>query len=1070
MPAVIRVSLKTSPTGVPVPPTTEGVSRNDLRKGYEVTCTSVHTETSYSWSLSFAPETSGPEDTEPDTNAYARVNSNASLSSTTAQQTKFVVDNEGSYLVRLVTDAGLGTEDVQFVRLRVMTVFGELFLISAGERRDESGVIPVDVSAQGWANEQNSNIQRLMLLVRRLSMSGRVLYVDANRGRKYSDSSVQPNDPTNIIRMPGPETGREDETGMRTACEGFADFSSITAAMAYAATCAARGETPLSADDPYIIKVAPGVYQEDLTLIPHVHLIADTNGEVILTDFGTAQMNGATVYTTANPGAHHTYTGSSVDDFLLLRGIGFLNGYDKTEPIFHQRGGFLMFEGCQMIQGGAHATQGPIILAEKNGAIPPAVILKDSLSYMETGNAALYSIIMADIGVVYGLNSNIMGDSAVLFNSNFQDDPDGGEVRFDKCWVRAMTLNGYIFRGLPGTFVSNESEFDNEDTTVNPNLAFELADTSGVLAGPGLVGYDANISINNSAILQDIRVRTDQTLGDVNFYPASIRLGGSYIFPTGAPNEWTPTTRGESLLYDNAYTDPLYPVSPLTVLPTNKVQNAIDMLVGAALPLGAVPYYSLDSAYDGLADLQPITYGDGLGRRIVADAGAVQISGAESPADKWLEDTALKGGLQIEGNLDIGPFVSGSPNGALDNLGSEINLRPGTWSGASMISLGRSVDPNDLAGSATHRAFPGGFIMGGNPNAMNATDGHAPFNLHLRTRNNYESDTDELGRIVLNGGEAYPNLGSVGSGSDTQGGHVYVQGGTCYQPSGGAPFSELGGHIWLAPGMTMDAASIGSGTTASKIRICLLDENVTWATLQAAGPFVPGGSGVFYLSGPNGMEHFQVSAGDALADVINTVNLSSYQFIAQDAGGGVLEIMSLTPGPNGDVLFVASNPASLNTNLGDLQVATGATFTPGAYSKYVDIGCTDTDELTVFGDLHATGDITAGGTCCGGGGGGPVYEAVNFAVGPNPYLLNVNTTIAGIRNPGALPGRTAVLPAAAPVGHEMTLKDETATAGAAPVTIVDALLRPIEGLPALLLNVNGQSYTIYFNGTQWFII
>jgi len=1066
MPAIIRVTLKTSPTGVPIGPMTEGTSRNDLRKGYEVTCTSVHSAVSYSWQLSFTPETSGPEAAAPDADAYTREDSTANLTSTVTQQTKFTVDNEGAYLIRLVTDAGEATEDVQFVRLRVKTTFAELFLISAGERRDESGTIPADVSAQGWANEQNSNLQRLMLLVRRASMSGRVLYVDHNRGRSYT-SPIEPNDPTNIVRMPGPETGREDETGMRIACEGFADFSSINLAITYAENCVSRGEAPLDEFNPYIIKIAPGAYQEDLRLIPHVHLIADTPGEVVVTEPNPGQMIGVAIFPTTNPGAHHFFTGTNPGDFVVLRGIELLNFAPSTEPVLRHIGGLMLFDRCNVVQTGA-ATGA--IVSEANGALPPQIFFRDSFVYAQVDDPTNYAVTMTDIGVIYGLRSNIWGDSGVRYNTNFQDDPDGAEVRFEQSWVRAMAVNGYAFRGLPGIFYGTNCEFDGEETSVNPLLAFELADTSGVLAGVGAVSYDVQIFLNNTRVEEDISVRTKQTSNTVGFYPSSIRFGGDYIFPTGAPDEWEPLTRGESLLYDNAYVDPVDPVGGVPgLLPTNKVQNAIDMLVGAALPLGTSPYYSLDSAYDGLDSLQPLTYGDGAGRTITADAGAVQIGGAETPVEDWLEDEVLTGGLQVEGNVDIGPFVSGAPNGALDNLGSEINLRPGTYAGAASMSLGRSVVSNDFAASGTHRGLPAGLIMGGNPNAMNATDGHAPFNLHLRTRNNYESDTDELGRIVLGGGESYPDFGSVGSG-DTLGGSVYVQGGTCYQPSGAAPFPALGGTIFLAPGMATNLAD----STASTIRVCLLDNTISWASLDAANPFVAGGSGVFYVGGLNGVERFLVDAADDLNALVTRINLSSYQFVASNQGGA-LRLRSLTPGPNGDVLFIASEPPTLNTaNLGELRVASGATFTPGDYNKYVDIGCTDTDELTIFGDLHATGDITAGGSCCGGGGGGPtlVYQKIDCTLlPPPPFAVPVTATarLVGMFNPVALPGYAVVLPTPPPPGREVTIKDESLNAGLAPFAILPGGPETIDGAPVVMVAVNGQAIRLYSDGLNWFI-
>jgi len=1068
MPAVIRVSLKTSPTGVPVGLPTEGESRNDLRKDYEVTCTSVHGATTWSWQLSFAPESSGPLGTAPPVDSYSRVDSTANLSSTVTQQTKFVVDNEGAYLVRLVVDAGLPTEDVQFVRLRVKTAFAELFLIAAGERRDESGVIPVDIDPQGWANEQNSNIQRLMLLVRRASMSGRVLHVDANIGRSFDPMNPPtPNDPNTIIRMPGPETGRLDETGMRIACEGFGDFSSIQAGINYAADCVSRGEAPLDSFNPYFIKIAPGFFQEDLVLVPHVHLIADIEAFGLPTEPEIALMIPVGIMNTNVPGAHHEFTAIQQDDICILRGIFFTNTTDTTEPIFHQQGGLLVFDKSSIIQSGADPVQGPLILSELVAPdIFPGIMLIDSFAYMQTSDPALHAFVMADPGVFYARDSNLWGDTTVLFNSNFVNTPFGGEVRFENSVVRSMTSGGYAFRGLPGNFVCVDSEFDNEDLpTPTPILSFELVDTAGVSALAGAVGYDVTLDISTSDILGDLNTQTDQTTGDVNLHPSSLRVSGEYLFPTGAPTEWTPRTNSTSVFYDSAYVDPLEPVGAPTTLPTNKVQNAIDMLVGAALPNPTPPYYSLNTAYDGLMNLLPITYGDGDGREITADAGAIKIGGAVTPLTDWLTDQVLTGGLQAEGNVDLGPMVDSTPPiGALDNLGSEINLRPGTFAGVAMMSMGRSSVP--LGFSSDHRGFPGGIIMGGNPNAMNATGGHVPFNLHLRTRNNYDSDTGELGSVVVQGGDSYSDsTGSIGA-PGTKGGSVYIQGGVCLQRS--APGAEEGGFIFLAPGAANSSPFVGAWTP-SKIRIVKPGDE-TGSILTAGAAFVPGGEGTFYLSGLNGVEQFSVSAGDVLADVVTTINQTSYQFLASTSGGK-LRLVSVARGPNSDVLFVASDPGTLNTvNLGELRVGSGATFTPGTYLTYVDIGCTDTDELTVYGDIHATGDITAGGSCCGGGGGsGWLYEIVDFSVGPSPFPLNLNTTTAGIRNPGALPGQSVVLPAAAVPGQEVTLKDETGNAGIAPVMIVDALLRPIEGLPGLLMNVNGQAYRVYFTGGSWFI-
>lgn len=128
---------------VPAKPTVDGASRDDLSVGDVVTLTSIDAATTYTWDLVFIPEGS----------AATVVGSGVSVS--------FTADLVGPYLVRLVVDIGLATEDVQYVRLRALTTSLGLKLVAAGERRDSTGVIPVDVDTGGWANEQNYNLQTL---------------------------------------------------------------------------------------------------------------------------------------------------------------------------------------------------------------------------------------------------------------------------------------------------------------------------------------------------------------------------------------------------------------------------------------------------------------------------------------------------------------------------------------------------------------------------------------------------------------------------------------------------------------------------------------------------------------------------------------------------------------------------------------------------------------------------------------------------------------------------------------------------------------------------------------------
>lgn len=121
-------------------------SRDDLEVADVVTVQSLDAATSYAWSLVFVPDGSA---------------ATFSGSLIAVSPGSFTVDLVGSYLVRLIVDAGLSTESTQYVRLRALTAELGLKLVAAGERRDETGVVPVDADAEGWANEQNFNLQTL---------------------------------------------------------------------------------------------------------------------------------------------------------------------------------------------------------------------------------------------------------------------------------------------------------------------------------------------------------------------------------------------------------------------------------------------------------------------------------------------------------------------------------------------------------------------------------------------------------------------------------------------------------------------------------------------------------------------------------------------------------------------------------------------------------------------------------------------------------------------------------------------------------------------------------------------
>ncbi len=191
----------------------DGASRDDLVIGDLVEVRSINTG-SYQWSIAFKPEGSA-----------AVFSSTGTEQAVTQNPGTFTVDVDGPYLIRLVLIDGTGTTE-QFVRLRALTAFADLKLVAAGERYDTVSV-PVDATFDGWADEQNFNLNTLLGLTKTVTSSGRVVYVDADGG----------------------------------------DYTSIQSAIDHAV-----GQGPTSAQQ-WVVLVRPGTYQEDLTFAPYVHVL-----------------------------------------------------------------------------------------------------------------------------------------------------------------------------------------------------------------------------------------------------------------------------------------------------------------------------------------------------------------------------------------------------------------------------------------------------------------------------------------------------------------------------------------------------------------------------------------------------------------------------------------------------------------------------------------------------------------------------------------------------------------------------------------------------------------------------
>lgn len=518
-----------------------GASRDDLRAGDTITLTQVGgVATTYAWSIAFKPE-------DKDRNPSA-----ATLAGNVfgPGPVTFVVDNEGPYLIRLVIDAGLPTQDEQYVRLRYDTFFGDLKLVAAGERRDGTGIIPVDVSAEGWANDQNFNLNRLLCLIQHVSASGRIIYVDANRGK---DNLGPQNDPS--------------------VAEGYADFSSINSAILAAETDADyNGGIPPSATQPVILAVRPGFYEEDVTFKPYVHVIGwpSTGGGV-----GTHPDYDRSVTIRCEnaggpPAGTHTANLPNLGEYCMVANVVLENTGATTNALLRKIGeGDAYFINCEMLQsGGGAANQGAGVAAERGGlylhdcrVIQEDTFSDDSLAFLvdsAPGNTAALTardsmFIGTSIGQVDPDQEG--GDTAEFSYSKFQQVGAGAGSYAIQTWAELLSL-------------------EDCELTVDPGSAI----TDGIEANPDAAGAAGDLVVCvRRTLLGDTSSPPTSFLGiqidDTNVTGTSrLKLGSSEygtLSITG-PVVQEALTIGTSLFYDNT----------ISGLLSVNVQDAIDEIAG----------------------------------------------------------------------------------------------------------------------------------------------------------------------------------------------------------------------------------------------------------------------------------------------------------------------------------------------------------------------------------------------------------------------------------------------------------------------------------------------------------
>lgn len=982
MPAVIESTLFDAPLpgGSVIPGSTQQNSRDDLRRGYQVALHSFHEATTYSWSLSFAPDSTGSVGTG---TPFDGTSSSAALlapEGSTQRDAKFNVDFEGAYLVRLVVDAGLPTEDTQFVRLRRLSQFADIKLVAAGERRDEKGVIPVDATPEGWSNDQNSNLQRLLTLVRRVSTSGRVLFVDANRGR---DSAADVNDPDNLVWIPGADGSDIEKTGIKTRAEGYADFYSINDAIAFAVDAAARSEPPPSSDDPYFVVIQPGLYIEDLNLAAHVHLLsASTLGAGGASGIAgiDATWGSVTVRTANGGGATHTFnplTNADGSD-LLIYGLELENTANTAQPVLLQQGGTLTLLNGVVQQAGDAVDQGECIRAFSGTWSTSLQVISSFLNNLASADDERYTIrVDAPTAVLRVRDSALLAQdgAGVVFNESLWV---GTSVSIEQdSSVTALRP----FRGYGRSLVFDRSRLSSLG-------ALPAISVDGFGAAPNGFGDDTLVELTRLAVGGDVEIATlpssgttDLVLGEVHLLNASTEISLTDA-PGDLPDSFKYGALAETLAHVSDYSRlKLGPAGTPTVpapnqLPFGNVQDVLDFLTNMALPIAGPPFHSLDTAYDGLASIDPFVLGSGLGKQILADEGAVQIIGATAPLGlaNWRKD----GGIQVEGVVDIGGLVSGTGTQTITDVGgSEIHLSPNNMGTGPFVGLGRFIWPNGV--TTADRGFAGASIIAKATDSSPAPGPSSPYNLHLRTDGALVSGTGQLGNVFIGGGST--------NGTTAVPGHVHILGGALANTGSAlAP-----GDIWLAPGFkTADDSAgcvwfVGGGAASGS----------SFVTAAAA---VDGGgavAGTIYFASPTGIEGFTFTGGENATAAAALINAAGKSIRAVEAPAGTLSIASQF-GPGGDILFLADTVAgALNTSLGGFSVpGDGAAFTPGVYDHKI---CAD---VPADGHIRFVGIVEATGGFLGVGGGLGDYIHIDHT-DPLPYvpldsegIIGVDTTVA----------------------------------------------------------------------------
>jgi len=840
-------------------------SREDARAGDVITLSYVGGPfVTVSWALTFTPDGPPP----------ARTPSAAVLSSATGPgPITFTVDNEGAYQVRQVVDDG-ATVTEEYIRVRFQTILGNLCLVSAGERRDETAIIPIDADATGWADDQNKNLQALLGLVQPVAASGRIIYVDANRGRDYSNA---PNDPA--------------------VAEGYANFSTISDAIQAAQIDPTfNGGVVPSEDNPVIVAVRPGLYVEDILFAPFVHVMAwpSTGGFQGSTDYSVR----VRALNLGAPAATFSAVMTDLADNVHLHGLVFENGGSTTNPTFRKVGlGTVYMTNCKVINTGDGAGQGAAIGVEQGSMVMYETSALQNAATQDTAVALALDAAPGNTGFISAIECRFSGNSAAIMDAQ-RVGGAGTEANFRNCLFEQTGVGATRF--CVDTFAPmvrfEDCQLLKEDLTIS----------DAIRGNPGALGVPG-----------DLRVMLRESLLGTGNDPASL-LGinmddtavvGSATLGLGA-SEYGPITNGPTVVL-SALTQPtsLFYNNALSGIPAENVQDAISYSAAAGTAIA-----TLDDAYDSFtfAGMVPLRL-VGAGRVIIADADAVEIhgSGVASNPPPLADPVSGDGTLRVVQGIGVGAINA-----------EEIRIQANAFGGP-LIQMGNLLWNDSVPGASVilqaSQNAPGGPLF-------------RNYNLRLQTASGQGNSaaiggSATMGNVVVGAGNSH----AISGANSPAGGSVFVLGGNVDASTVG--LAATAGDLYLVPGLTSAPVAV---EPFGAIRVAN-PTTATPASLTAAGNFVDSGAlaGVATFSTSHGRVDVTFAGGELFAGVggIQELLQNNTGLVATWPGAGnPITLTTTESGPMADVAFVADTVAgALNAFLGDFSIGGGALTTPGTY-------------------------------------------------------------------------------------------------------------------------------------------